>query len=156
MQRTFILYWLGLIKTAGVTVDLGKVTMECMSMAKDGIHAVLVVFSAMSRFSEEDAAVIDSIRMMFGERIVLVFTHGDDVEKEEFRDMLSAAPEYMLVCFKFSTSCVSSCLCLILHIWKTHLVQYFYMHVITVHRRWSGCAEVEWCSLTIGPRIRRF
>ncbi|XBI12436.1 hypothetical protein VPH35_139308 [Triticum aestivum] len=85
----------GLLNTASVTVDVGKVAMECMSMAKDGIQAALVVFSATSRFSEEDATAVESIKRMFGERMVLVFTHGDEVGQNEFKEMMSDAPEYM-------------------------------------------------------------
>ncbi|KAF7103568.1 hypothetical protein CFC21_104549 [Triticum aestivum] len=62
---------------------------------QDGIQAALVVFSATSRFSEEDATAVESIKRMFGERMVLVFTHGDEVGQNEFKEMMSDAPEYM-------------------------------------------------------------
>jgi hypothetical protein len=76
-----------------------------MGMVKDGIDAVLVVFSAASCFSEEDATTIKSLqRSSFGERMIWTFTHGDEVGKDEFEEMLKDAPESMLVRFNFITS----------------------------------------------------
>ncbi|TVU14373.1 hypothetical protein EJB05_37836, partial [Eragrostis curvula] len=66
---------------------------KCMDMSKDGIHAMLMVFSAASRFTREDADTIKSIKMFFGDKIVdhmiLVFTHGDHVEESTWRSMLT-------------------------------------------------------------------
>jgi len=70
-----------------------------MNMAKDGIHAVLMVFSATSRFSREDASTVETIKVFFGEKIVdhmiLVFTYGDLVGESKLRNMLNNAPEYL-------------------------------------------------------------
>lgn len=56
-------------------------------MAKDGIHAVLVVLSVRTRFSREEQAAVQSLREFFGGKIsdymVLVFTGGDDLEDNE-------------------------------------------------------------------------
>ncbi|KAK1384751.1 immune-associated nucleotide-binding protein 9-like [Heracleum sosnowskyi] len=57
---------------------------KCINMATDGIHAVLVVLSAISRFSEEEAAIFDSLRTLFGKKLtdymIIVFTGGDELE----------------------------------------------------------------------------
>ncbi|MFS7910546.1 putative AIG1-type guanine nucleotide-binding (G) domain-containing protein [Helianthus anomalus] len=78
-------------------------------MVKDGIHAVLVVFSICSRFSEDDHDVICSLVTLFGNKIynyiVIVFTGGDELEEEEksLDDFLCNCPESLKV-QKFSTS----------------------------------------------------
>jgi hypothetical protein len=83
--------------------DAGKEIVKCMNMAKDGIHAVLMVFSATSRFSREDASTVETIKVFFGEKIVnhmiLVFTYGDLVGESKLRNMLNNAPEYLQVIF---------------------------------------------------------
>ena len=81
--------------------DAGKEIVKCMNMAKDGIHAVLMVFSATTRFSREDSSTIESIKVFFGEQIVdhliLVFTYGDLVGETKLKNMLSNAPESLQV-----------------------------------------------------------
>ena len=64
-------------------------------MAKDGIHAVLVVVSLSSRISLEEAATVETLQKLFGDKItkymIMVFTGGDDFEEDEvnFDDYLS-------------------------------------------------------------------
>ncbi|XP_051217476.1 immune-associated nucleotide-binding protein 9-like [Lolium perenne] len=73
----------GFFDMESTTEDVQKEIAKCMDMAKDGIHAVLLVFSAASRFSCEDANTIESIKLFFGDKIldhaILVLTHGDEV-----------------------------------------------------------------------------
>ncbi|KAJ4761748.1 P-loop containing nucleoside triphosphate hydrolases superfamily protein [Rhynchospora pubera] len=77
--------------------DIGKEIVKCVNMAKDGIHAVIMVFSIRSRFSEGEETTLERLQMFFGERIVdymvIVFTGGDDLEEDEsFTEYLSQAP----------------------------------------------------------------
>ncbi|KAM0035013.1 putative AIG1-type guanine nucleotide-binding (G) domain-containing protein [Helianthus debilis subsp. tardiflorus] len=55
-------------------------------MARDGIHAVLVVFSICKCFSEEERAVICGLVDLFGNKIydymIIVFTCGDELDEE--------------------------------------------------------------------------
>ncbi|TVT98244.1 hypothetical protein EJB05_56463, partial [Eragrostis curvula] len=73
--------------------DTRKEIAKCMDLSKNGIHAMLMVFSAASRFSREDADTIKSIKMFFGDKIVdhmiVVFTHGDHVEESRWKYMLT-------------------------------------------------------------------
>ncbi|CAI9115048.1 OLC1v1015882C1 [Oldenlandia corymbosa var. corymbosa] len=66
---------------------LGKEIVKCVDMAKDGIHAVLVVLSIRSRFSIEEKAVVASLKQYFGSNItdymIVVFTGGDELEEAE-------------------------------------------------------------------------
>jgi hypothetical protein len=75
------------------TEDARKEIAKCVDMSRDGIHAMLMVFSAASRFTHEDAGTIQSIKMFFGERIVdhmiVVFTYGDQVGERNWSRMLT-------------------------------------------------------------------
>lgn len=66
---------------------IGKEIVRCIGMAKDGIHAVLVVVSLRSRISIEEAAAIETLQKFFGNKIseymILVFTGGDQLEEDE-------------------------------------------------------------------------
>lgn len=89
----------GLFDMSITSDEAGKEIVKCMNMAKDGIHAVLMVFSATSRFSREDASTVETIKVFFGEKIVdhmiLVFTYGDLVGESKLKKMLNNAPEYL-------------------------------------------------------------
>ncbi|KAL3830336.1 hypothetical protein ACJIZ3_019138 [Penstemon smallii] len=71
---------------SGDTELIGKEIIRCIKMAKDGIHAVLVVLSVRSRFTREEEAAVDSLRKFFGSSIsdymIVVFTGGDDLEDD--------------------------------------------------------------------------
>ncbi|RCV33747.1 hypothetical protein SETIT_7G107300v2 [Setaria italica] len=57
------------------------------------IHAMLMVFSATSRFSHEDEKTIEAIKMFFGgtiiDHLILVFTNGDRIGENNWKKMLS-------------------------------------------------------------------
>ena len=56
-------------------------------MAKDGIHAIVLVFSIRTRFSEDEQATFLTLQALFGHKIVdymiVVFTGGDELEETE-------------------------------------------------------------------------
>ncbi|KAE8022315.1 hypothetical protein FH972_008125 [Carpinus fangiana] len=64
-----------------------------------GVHAVLVVLSVRTRFSEEEVAAVRSLQTIFGSRIldyiIVVFTGGDEFEDndETFEDYLGSAAD---------------------------------------------------------------
>ncbi|TKY49876.1 putative PHLOEM protein 2 A3 [Spatholobus suberectus] len=64
-----------------------KEIVKCIDMAKDGIHAILVVFSIRTRFSKEEQATFLSLQALFGHKIVdymiVVFTGGDELEEND-------------------------------------------------------------------------
>lgn len=66
---------------------IGKELVRCIHMAKDGIHAILVVLTVRSRFSREEEAAIKSLQKFFGNKIsdymIVVFTGGDDLEDND-------------------------------------------------------------------------
>lgn len=98
--------------------DVRREIVKCMDMAKDGIHAMLMVFSATSRFSCEDEKTIETLKSFFGDKIldhmILVFTRGDEVGGEtSWKNMLSdSAPTYLQVYLQLSNciACIVFCI----------------------------------------------
>lgn len=88
----------GLFDSSLNTEFIGKEIVKCINMAKDGIHAVLVVLSVRTRFSKEEEAAISSLRTLFGNKIndymIVVFTGGDELEENEqtLEDFLKDSP----------------------------------------------------------------
>ncbi|GKV27114.1 hypothetical protein SLEP1_g36319 [Rubroshorea leprosula] len=60
---------------------------QCIDYAKDGIHAILVVFSIRNRFSQEEEAAFRNLLDFFGNDImdhaIVVFTGGDELEEND-------------------------------------------------------------------------
>ena len=77
----------GLFDFSAESEFIGKEIVKCIDMAKDGIHAVLVVFSVRTRFSKEEEAALRSLQSLFGEKIndymIVVFTGGDELEEND-------------------------------------------------------------------------
>ncbi|RRT70202.1 hypothetical protein B296_00020309, partial [Ensete ventricosum] len=80
----FLFTFTGLFDRSDESEATSKEIVRCVNLAKDGIHAILVVFSVRSRFSPDEEAAIESLRTFFGEKIldymIVVFTGGDDLE----------------------------------------------------------------------------
>ncbi|OWM67500.1 immune-associated nucleotide-binding protein 9-like isoform X3 [Punica granatum] len=77
----------GLFNGSAGIGDVGKEIVRCINLAKEGIHAVLLVFSVRTRFSEEEGAAFHALRTLFGNKIVnymiAVFTGGDELEDND-------------------------------------------------------------------------
>ncbi|KAJ0025285.1 hypothetical protein Pint_07444 [Pistacia integerrima] len=77
----------GLFDFSAESEFVGKEIVKCIKLAKDGIHAILVVFSVTNRFSQEEQAAILTLQSLFGRKIVdymiVVFTGGDELEENE-------------------------------------------------------------------------
>ncbi|WVZ00478.1 hypothetical protein V8G54_026547 [Vigna mungo] len=81
---------INVIDTPGLfdgTHSVGREIVKCIDMAKDGIHAILMVFSVKTRFSEEEQATFLALQALFGHKIVdymiVVFTGGDELEEND-------------------------------------------------------------------------
>ncbi|KAK6775825.1 hypothetical protein RDI58_026826 [Solanum bulbocastanum] len=59
----------GLFDCSSEPEFVGNEIVKCINMAKDGIHAVLVVLSVRTRFSREEHAAVQSLREFFGSKI---------------------------------------------------------------------------------------
>ncbi|TXG52049.1 hypothetical protein EZV62_021218 [Acer yangbiense] len=77
----------GLFDSAVESEFIGKEIARCVDLAKDGIHAVLVVLSVRNRFTKEEEAAILSLQTLFSSKItdyiIVVFTGGDELEENE-------------------------------------------------------------------------
>lgn len=77
----------GLFDFSAGSEFVGKEIVKCIDLAKEGIHAILVVFSIRTRFSDEEASALHSLQTLFGSKIVdymiVVFTGGDELEDND-------------------------------------------------------------------------
>ncbi|KAI9201128.1 hypothetical protein LWI28_018598 [Acer negundo] len=89
----------GLFDSAVESEFISKEIAKCVDLAKDGIHAVLVVLSVRNRFTKEEEAAILSLQTLFSSKItdymIVVFTGGDELEENEetLEDYLGPCPE---------------------------------------------------------------
>ncbi|XP_020585703.1 immune-associated nucleotide-binding protein 9-like isoform X2 [Phalaenopsis equestris] len=78
---------------------IDKEILKSIDLAKDGLHAVLMVFSTSCRFTWEDVDVINHIKDLFGDMIfdymIIVYTGGDNLEavKKPFEEYIRDPPE---------------------------------------------------------------
>ncbi|KAM7460988.1 hypothetical protein LguiA_029109 [Lonicera macranthoides] len=77
----------GLFDFSAESEFIRKEIVKCIDIAKDGIHAALLVLSVRTRFSKEEEAAIQSLQNFFGSKIndymIVVFTGGDELEDDE-------------------------------------------------------------------------
>ncbi|KAI5391251.1 hypothetical protein KIW84_076193 [Lathyrus oleraceus] len=77
----------GLFELSDKSELIGKEIVKCIDLAKNGIHAIIVVLSVRSRFSVEEEKALRSLQTLFGSKIVdymvVVFTGGDDLEDND-------------------------------------------------------------------------
>jgi GTP-binding protein EngB required for normal cell division len=66
---------------------LSKEIINCLTMAEEGIHAVLFVLSAKNRISQEEESTLNTLQRIFESKIldyfIVVFTGGDELEADE-------------------------------------------------------------------------
>ncbi|XP_062030465.1 immune-associated nucleotide-binding protein 9-like [Rosa rugosa] len=77
----------GLFDNSAKSDFISKEIAKCITLAKDGIHGVLVVLSTRTRFTKEEESAIRSLETLFGSKIfdymIVVFTGGDELEEDE-------------------------------------------------------------------------
>ncbi|CAI9115082.1 OLC1v1015916C1 [Oldenlandia corymbosa var. corymbosa] len=80
----------GLFDSTFKREDVEKEVVQCIEMAKDGIHALLLVVSLRVRFNEEQVATVEILKHLFGDRIldyiIVCFTGGDELEEDQTLD----------------------------------------------------------------------
>ncbi|GAB2292953.1 hypothetical protein Dimus_027177 [Dionaea muscipula] len=84
-QTLYVIDTPGLFDSCVETELIIKEIVKGIELAKDGVHAVLVVFSVKTRFSKEEEEALQSLQRIFGPKIadyiIVVFTGGDELEK---------------------------------------------------------------------------
>ncbi|EYU18056.1 hypothetical protein MIMGU_mgv1a0236992mg, partial [Erythranthe guttata] len=81
----------GLFDCSAEPQFIGKEIAKCINLAKDGVHAILLVASIKTRISkEEEEAGVLMLQAFFGPKIidymVVLFTGGDYLEDDETLD----------------------------------------------------------------------
>lgn len=84
-HSSYLQSFTGLFDLASGSEFVGKEIVKCIDLAKDGIHAIIVVFSVRTRFTEEEETALRSLQTLFGNKIldymIVVFTGGDELEE---------------------------------------------------------------------------
>lgn len=97
----------GLFQLSRAAASIGKQILRCITLAENGIHAILLVFSVRDRITK-DEKVFSHLQTLFGSRIanymIIVFTGDDELEENEetLEDYLTQeCPQFL----KVSASC---------------------------------------------------
>ncbi len=77
----------GLFDTHNAQEDISQKIANCVALARNGIHAFIVVLRFDVRFTEEEYETIQLIEQIFGNDIlfrygIIIFTRGDEEAKE--------------------------------------------------------------------------
>ncbi|KAG7552584.1 P-loop containing nucleoside triphosphate hydrolase [Arabidopsis thaliana x Arabidopsis arenosa] len=89
----------GLFSASSTTEFTSREIVRCLLLAKDGINAVLLVFSLRARLTDEEQSTLQTLKILFGSQIVdymiVVFTNGDALDDgETLDDYLEDCPEF--------------------------------------------------------------
>jgi len=94
----------GLFDLAVSAEFISKEIVNCLILAREGLHAVVLVLSLSTRISQEEENALCTLQMLFGGKIVdyliVVFTCGDMLEDRNMtlEDYLSnGCPEFLKV-----------------------------------------------------------
>lgn len=89
----------GIFDLSHGTEHVMREIVKCLDLVKEGIHAVLLVFSAKNRFTQEEEATLKTLQNLFGPKIVdyaiVVFTGGDEFDDEDDNGTMD---DYLLGC----------------------------------------------------------
>lgn len=98
----------GLFDSAVSEDYISKEIINCLTMAKEGIHAMLFVLSARNRITKEEESTLFTLQCIFDSKIfeyfIVVFTGGDELEanNQTLDDYLhERCPEFLTVCLLF-------------------------------------------------------
>lgn len=86
---------------------ISKETINFLTLADEGIDAVLFVLSVRNRISQEEEYALNSLQRIFGSKIfeylIFLLTNGEKFEANEFEDYFrECCPEFLMVWSAFS------------------------------------------------------
>ncbi|XP_019090184.1 PREDICTED: GTPase IMAP family member 6-like isoform X2 [Camelina sativa] len=90
----------GLFSLSPSTEFTCREILRCFSLTKEGIDAVLLVFSLRNRLTEEEKSALFALKILFGGKIVnymiVVFTNEDSLEDDghTFDDYVKDCPDF--------------------------------------------------------------
>ncbi|CAH8332005.1 unnamed protein product [Eruca vesicaria subsp. sativa] len=98
-QRINVIDTPGLFSASSTPDFTIKEIVRCLRLAKDGIDAVILVFSVRNRLTEEEQLTLRTLKILFGSQIVdymiVVFTNGDAFDDGDTLDYyLEDCPEF--------------------------------------------------------------
>ncbi|KAJ4876153.1 P-loop containing nucleoside triphosphate hydrolases superfamily protein [Raphanus sativus] len=98
-QRINVIDTPGLFSASSMPDFTIREIVRCLRLAKDGIDAVILVFSVRNRLTEEEQLTLRTLKILFGSQIVdhmiVVFTNGDAFEDgDTLDDYLEECPEF--------------------------------------------------------------
>lgn len=88
----------GMFDTEQTNEQIEEEIQKCVGITSPGLHAIILVFSLASRYTEEEATSVEKFVDQFGENIYkysfVLFTRGDDLEAENitFSDHIKRSP----------------------------------------------------------------
>lgn len=89
---------------------LSQEIINCLVLAEEGLHAVVLVLSVRTRISQEEESTLNTLQVIFGSQIidylVVLFTGGDELEANNMTldDYLSkGCPEFLKVIEVFAS-----------------------------------------------------
>jgi len=125
--------------------------LKCSHLAKEGIDAVLMVFSLRSRLTEEEKSVPFVLKTLFGDSIfdylIVVFTNEDSLidDNVTINEYLEGSPDFKVTMFSSYLSVETSSKA------KRSLVTYIYQLICLYgSRKFSLHATTAWFCLRIG------
>ncbi len=87
----------GLFDNNSSKEDIDKEIKKCIAISSPGPHAFLLVISLNSRFTKEEAAVLDELDDMFGDDmmkfLIVVFTGRDQIEGGSIESHIEESPD---------------------------------------------------------------
>ncbi|XP_010470370.1 PREDICTED: immune-associated nucleotide-binding protein 8-like [Camelina sativa] len=89
----------GLFSLSPSTEFTCREILRCLSLTKEGIDAVLLVFSLRNRLTEEEKSVVLALKILFGSKVldymIVVFTNEDALEDngDTFEEYVNDCPD---------------------------------------------------------------
>ncbi|XP_010424477.1 PREDICTED: immune-associated nucleotide-binding protein 8-like [Camelina sativa] len=94
-----ILNVIGLFSLSPSTEFTCREILRCLSLTKEGIDAVLLVFSLRNKLTEEEKSVLLALKILFGSKVldyvIVVFTNEDALEDngDTFEEYVNDCPD---------------------------------------------------------------
>ncbi|KAG7648387.1 P-loop containing nucleoside triphosphate hydrolase [Arabidopsis thaliana x Arabidopsis arenosa] len=103
---------INVIKTPGmfdlsVSEDyISKEIINCLTLAEEGVHAVLFVLSMKNRITQEEEYALNTLQRIFGSKIleylIFLLIDGEKFEAKEFEDYFrECCPEFLMRVLRF-------------------------------------------------------
>jgi len=81
---------------------ISKEIINCLTLAEEGVHAVLFVLSMKNRITQEEEYALNTLQRIFGSKIleylIFLLIDGEKFEAKEFEDYFpECCPEFLMV-----------------------------------------------------------